>query len=144
MAILNYTTKIDAAKTVGEIQAMRVKKGADSIRVNYLKGQPLAIEFETDTPTLGRQFYSYAPNVEGVLRALKSDPAVPSRFCDLEQARRVAWRIEKDWLEAQFAKIEAMQIPLEQMMLPYMVMGERPLYEAMKESHNKMLMEGPK
>jgi hypothetical protein len=140
MAILNYTTTIDAAKTVGEIQAMLVKKGADSIRVNYQKGIPLAIEFETDTPTLGRQFYQYAPNVEGVLSAMKRDPKVRAGYCDLEQARRVAWRIEKDWLEAQFAKIEAMQVPLEQLMLPYIVVGERLLYEAMKENHVKALM----
>ena len=143
MAILNYTTKIDAAKTVGEIQAMLAKKGAASIRIDYEKGVPIAVEFETDTPTLGRQFYSYAPRVEGVLESLQRDPNVPSRFCDLEQARRVAWRIEKDWLEAQFAKSEAMRFPLERLMLSYMVMGQKPLYEKMVESHAKMLMEAP-
>ncbi len=77
------------------------------------------------------------------MESLQRDPNVPSRFCDLEQARRVAWRIEKDWLEAQFAKSEAMRFPLERLMLSYMVMGQKPLYEKMVESHAKMLMEAP-
>ena len=143
MAILNYTTKISASKTVGEIQAMLAQKGARSIRIDYDKGEPVAVEFETDTPTMGRQFYNYAPNVEGVLRSLKKDPKVPSGYCNLEQARRVAWRIEKDWLEAQFAKMESMEVPLERLMLSYMVNNGTPLYEALVEQRAKMLGSGP-
>ncbi len=142
MAILNYTTKVDAAKTCGEIQAMLVRKGAASVRINYQSRQPLAVEFETDTKALGRQFYSYAPNVAGVLAAMKRDPKIPSSLKTEEHARRVAWRIEKDWLEAQFAKIEAMDVPLERLMLPYMVMPNGvPLFEAMIEQR-KALTEG--
>jgi hypothetical protein len=144
MAILNYTTKVEAAKTVGEIQAMLVKKGARSIRVDYQGGVPLAVEFETETKTLGRQFYCYSPNVEGVLRSMKNDRAVPNPLCNLEQARRVAWRIEKDWLESQFAKIEAMEVPLERLMLPYMVSNDgRPLYQVIADNHAKMLEAAP-
>jgi len=140
MAILNYTTKIDAGRTVGEIQAMLAKKGANSIRIDYEKGVPVAVEFETDTPTMGRQFYRYAPNVAGVLESLEREASVPARLADLDQARRVAWRIEKDWLEAQFAKLEAMKMPLEHLMLPYMVNNNgKLLYEALVEQKAKML-----
>jgi hypothetical protein len=145
MPILNYTTSIAAAKTVGEIQAMLVKKGASAIQIGYDKGEPISIQFEITTDTLGMRYYNYAPNVPGVLAAMKSDPKVPGRYCITEQARRVAWRIEKDWLQAQFAKIEAMDIPLEKVMLPYMVMPNtgQPLYEAMVQQH-KALPQGGK
>lgn len=41
-----------------------------------------------------------------------------------EQAARVAWRIAKDWLEAQAALIDAEMALLDEVMLPYML-GDR-------------------
>lgn len=140
MAILNYTTKIDAPRTVGEIQAMLASKGARRIGLDYdEKGVPVAIEFQTDTDLLGMMFYRYAPDVAGVLAAMEADRAVPARLCELEHARRVAWRIEKDWLLAQFAKIEATSTPLEKLMLPYMVTPSgQTLFEMMAINHKAL------
>lgn len=43
MPILNYTTKIAAAKTVGEIQAILARAGAQSISIDYDEhAQPIA------------------------------------------------------------------------------------------------------
>jgi hypothetical protein len=40
VALLNYTTKVDAAKTVGEIAASLVKAGASAIQHEYENGRP--------------------------------------------------------------------------------------------------------
>lgn len=41
-----------------------------------------------------------------------------------EQARRIAWRIIKDWVAAQMALIEAEQASLAQVFLPYAVINQ--------------------
>lgn len=57
----------------------------------------------------------------------------------IEQAERVAWRIEKDWLESQFAKIEATRVPLERIMMPYMIAADgRTFYELLVEKHKAL------
>lgn len=139
MPILNYTTKIEASKTAAEIQAMLIKHGATAIQFDYSQKVVIALQFKIETATLGVQFYSYSPDVEGVLRSMKRDPKISRTQCTLDQARRVAWRIEKNWLEAQFAKIEAMDIPLEKIMLPYMVVPSGvSLYEAMVNQYKTL------
>jgi len=41
--------------------------------------------------------------------------------CDRAQAERVAWRIVKDWVEAQLAILESEMVHLDEIFLPYMV-----------------------
>ena len=59
---------------------------------------------------------------------LKSHMSSPTR----EQAGRVAWRIIKDWVEAQMAILETEMVTMEEVFLPYLVnrKGET-LYESM-------------
>ena len=49
---------------------------------------------------------------------------MPPRYSTPEHAERVAWRIVKDWLEAQLAIIRTEMVTLDQVMLPYMVGDE--------------------
>lgn len=48
-------------------------------------------------------YFSLTPDFEGVLTAMEKDK-VAKNLLTKEQACRVAWRIEKDWIEAQLAK----------------------------------------
>lgn len=50
-----------------------------------------------------------------------------------EQSERVAWRVLKDWLDAQVSLIYIGQAKLEQIMLPYAYDGKRSFYEIIKE-----------
>lgn len=52
---------------------------------------------------------------------MKNDPKVTRSACTPAQAARVAWRIAKDWLEAQSALIDAQLATLDEVMMPYMV-----------------------
>ena len=52
---------------------------------------------------------------------LRSQRGVETRYKTPEQAKRVAWRIVKDWVEAQLAIIETQMVKPEQVFLPYAI-----------------------
>ncbi|HEX8506914.1 MAG TPA: hypothetical protein VF630_16230 [Hymenobacter sp.] len=124
MAILNYTTKIAPSKTVGEIQGILAKAGCRKIVTDYdEQGEPSALTFMV--PMQERPVYFALPcNREGVLKAMTRDRKVPRSACTPAQAQRVAWRIIKDWCEAQLAIIEAGQAQLAEVFLPYAVTAD--------------------
>lgn len=129
MPILNYTTSIPAARTAGEVQAMLGQHGASRIATDYRGGQVSGMSFEIDTE-FGPRTFRLPVRADGVLTALKDDPRVPASKATEEQARRVAWRIAKDWLEAQIALIDAGLATLDEVMLPWMLDGsEATLFE---------------
>ena len=121
MPILNYTTKIPPHKTVGEIQAILAKAGALTVSVDYGPGgQPEAMLFVVRVQNTPVNF-RLPSRWEGVLKRLQNDPEVPRALRSEEQARRVAWRIVKDWVQAQMAIIDAGQAMLAEVFLPYAV-----------------------
>lgn len=123
MPILNYTTTINPLKTVGEIQEKLVKAGVVSISVSYDDSrQPDALVFAV--LVRGELVNFKLPsNWQGVFNAMKRDRSVPPRYKSEDQARRVAWRIIKDWVEAQLAIIQAGLATLPEVFLPYAVMS---------------------
>ena len=66
--------------------------------------------------------------------SLRCAPQVAGGARDtVEHAERVAWRIVKDWLEAQLAMIEADLVGLDEVLLPFLMSGGRSLYEVITE-----------
>jgi len=119
MPLLNYTTTVPVARTIGQVQALLVEGGARSIMTNYdAVGRPIAMAFAVETIHGPRSFTLpvNAGRVEAVLKREK----VPARYSTPEHAERVAWRVVKDWLEAQLAIIRTEMVTLDQVMLPYM------------------------
>lgn len=125
MAILNYTTTIDAGRTAGEVQAILARHGADRVSIEYDNGQPAGLGFTITTPYGPRDFRlpANAPGVRKTLdRQIRSgDLGNTAKLRDPQQANRVAWRILKDWVEAQLAIIEAGMSSMDEVMLPYML-----------------------
>lgn len=120
MPILNYTTQIDSNKTVAEIQKILAAHGANKVSIEFDAGEPSAIYFSLQEKNMQFQF-RLPCNVDGVYRLLRNDLKVAKRFRTENQARRVAWRIIKDWAEAQLSLIEAnMAAPVE-VFFPYIV-----------------------
>jgi len=139
MAILNYTTTIDPFKTIGEIQAILVKHGALNVSVDYADKTPSALTFLVD---LNGEFVNFRlpSNHTGVYKALCKDQAVPKKYKTEEQARKVAWRIIKDWVEAQMAIIQAGLATLPEVFLPYAVVANgQTLYESVSQNGMKFL-----
>lgn len=115
MAILNYTTKVPVDRTVNEIHSTLAKAGAKAILNEYNKsGQIEAIAFKIQTKS-GDMYFQLPANIPGVESALKGD----RQYRDDAHCRRVAWRILKDWIEAQMAIIAAQMADLPQVFLPY-------------------------
>jgi len=121
MPILNYTTKIAAAKTVGEIQEILASGGAKKVMIDYGDDrEPVAISFQIETSPGTAVSFRLPSNAHGVLAALTKDK-VDNKYRNLEHARRVTWRVIKDWIESQMAIIYAEQATMLQVFLPYAV-----------------------
>ena len=138
IGILNYTTKISTEKTVGEIQQMLAKIKAKAILTEYDDDAVLcALSFRISTPT-GIMSFKLPANIEGVLKSLEErQTRMPKTR---EQAAKVAWRIIKDWVEAQLALVEAEIADIREVFLPYAQgLDGVTVYEALEKKKFKEL-----
>ena len=144
MPLKNYTTEVAAMKSIGQIQGNLVAHGASAIMINYGSDkEPESLSFIIPTPQGDIPFRLPAniKKVEAIL--LKMRTRKPETWQSdygqvmgkiQKQASRVAWRIIKDWVDAQLAIIESDMVTLEQVFLPYMqVKDNQTLYETMVE-----------
>ncbi len=119
MPILNYTTSIAVEKTVGQIQAMLAEAGAQAVLVEYDDERILSsVSFRINYQGAIVSFRLPA-QLDPVYVILQNDSKVPRRLKCREQAARVAWRIIKDWVEAQLAIVEAEQVEMVEVFLPF-------------------------
>jgi hypothetical protein len=138
MALLNYTTSIAPEKTLAEIQVKLAKAGAFQILHEYRKGTVelvgLSFRIQTQFGNMAFALPARIEAVEAVLQRQAKRGDCRRGYASREQAVRVAWRILKDWTEAQLALIETGMVSLEQVMLPF-AQNERgqTLFEALKE-----------
>jgi len=123
MAIIKYTTEIDARKTLGQVQGILADKGASAVLVEYEQGRPVAMAFKLNT-SRGEMGYRLPANPHAILRILERD-RVDRRYRNLDQATRVAWRIIKDWVAAQAALAESEMVEMEEVFLPYLLVGDK-------------------
>lgn len=136
MAILNYTTTIDAFKTVSEIEYILMKHKAKSIMKNYDGKSITGLSFLIDT---GVQMVPVRlpVKVDDCLQVLIKEKRNSPRSnikATREQAERVAWRILKDWVEAQMALLDIEMVKLEEIFMPYIEMATgRTIFEELQE-----------
>lgn len=119
MPILNYTTKVDVDTTLGQISGILRKHGAKRIAHDYEGERVIAVCFLIETP-FGVQAVRLPANADNVLKVLNKQKVK----ADYAQAERVAWRIVKDWIEAQMAILESEQVTMSEIFLPYMINAE--------------------
>lgn len=120
MPLLNYTTKVPVYRSVQEIQKSLVKAGASSIMQDYdADGAISAIAFKI---TLNGTDISFRlPSETKAVLAVMQQDGTPRSLLTEEHAQRVAWRIIKDWVEAQMAIVQTKMVTLPQVFLPYAV-----------------------
>jgi len=123
-----YTTTIDAKRTAGECVALLTDAGADHVSLSMRERQPVGIGFTLDT-TAGKRHFELPVNVKGVhamlMRAdragefasLRKGPWVTSE----QHALDVAWRVVRDWLDAQLALIAAELVTISEAFTAYRV-----------------------
>jgi hypothetical protein len=121
--LLNYTTTVDARRTIQEIQSILATKGAQGVSVDYdPSGFPMAVTFKVIVENVPI-WYRLPSKYEAAYKALCAAD-VPQRFKDKDQARRVCWRILKDWVEAQMAIIQLGQAQMAEAFFPYAIEHE--------------------
>lgn len=117
MPLLNYTTKVPVEKSVQDITKALVKAGASSVMQDFdATGQMIAISFRIMLEGQPINFRLPA-DWKSTQQVLKNDGV---RW-EEAHARRVAWRITKDWVEAQLALLATKSVVLPQLFLPYAV-----------------------
>ncbi len=137
---LNYTTKIPAAQTVGECQQILARAGASSVAGHYNDGDPVGLSFRLTTPH-GARAFTLPVDVDAMRNALIRAQAAgqfaslkksASAWTNRDHAANVAWRVVKDWLEANLALIAAQMATLSEVMLPYLHVDDdgRTLWQA--------------
>lgn len=122
MAILNYTTQVDAYKTVTEIMKLLGSFGAGDIHIkNDNDGNPIALSFSFMVEN-NMVVFKLPCNYLGVFEVMKKDIKVLNKYKTKGQALRVSWRILKDWVQAQLAIIQSKLATMPEVFLPYVVL----------------------
>ncbi len=140
-SIKNYSTKISPIQTIGEIeqllagyQVRQMNKFFDDS--GNVKGVYFAIPFNDRLV-----HYKLPVNVERVQQVLKDD-GLSKKYTTMEQARRVAWRLLKDWIDAQLSLVKVQVVTMHEVFLPYAVdpqTGET-LYEKFEQGNMPNLL----
>ena len=135
MPLLNYSTRVEAHRTVSEIAAILARHGASRIMQEYDgSGNIVALKWSL-AGRFGTLGYAMPVNYEAVYEVLTDEGRIFKGDAERRkaQARRVAWRILKDWIEAQIALLESGMVEMEEIFLPYMLAGDsdKTLYNAL-------------
>lgn len=157
MGLLNYTTKIDADKTAQEIARCLSRHGAQAVLTEYdpKNSYVSAISFRIK---IGEQTTAFRLPCDWkpVYAILTKDKKKPSEWArgnrslahwESEhrlQAVRTAWRIVKEWVEAQMALVETQMVTTTEAFLPYAVMRDGRTLAQHAQSNPSFLLEGPK
>jgi len=142
-----YTTSISPEKSISEIEKELTKVGANRIMKEYGEGgRPTALCFSVLTEKNGIEIPFRLPmEIEPVLQILKNqskERRIAKKYADEEQAIRVGWRILLYWVKAQVAIIETRMVEVEQVFLPYIMVGNlkgKTLYDKYKMERKKFL-----
>lgn len=139
MPLLDYTTSVPVSRTISQIQAKLVEHGARAVMMEYDdRGRINALAFKVRTPN-GELPIRLPIDAGATLKVLQRQYAnreIPGRYADEEHAYRVAWRIIKDWVEAQMSILETEMVKMEEIFLPYVITrGGQTVYQVMAERH---------
>ena len=139
MPLLDYTTSVPVSRTVSQVQAKLVEHGARAVMMEYDdRGRITALAFNIKMPN-GDLPIRLPIDAAATLRVLQRqvyNREIPGRYAKEEHAYRVAWRIIKDWVEAQMSLLETEMVRMEQIFLPYVITpGGQTVYQVMVEKH---------
>lgn len=148
MKIKNYTSGIEADRTIARIESRLAAAGASGIMKLYdTKGKVSALVFKIDLG--GRSWNVRVPaNVQACYEAMwKQHCLVHSQARDetkariYEQAHRTAWKLVQDWVDVQISMIVMKQAEFLEVFLPYVWDGHQTYFEAIKGAGFKQLPE---
>lgn len=137
--IKNYTSEVPASRSITNIQNLLVAKGAEKIMFDYNDGKPVGMMFLIPTAK-GKLPVQLPARVANVAKIMY-ETNYPNQSQE-KQAERTAWKNLHDWVDAQLALIETDMVKLEEVFLPYIVMGSKGTVFEHFQSGNLQLGEG--
>lgn len=142
MALVNYTTEVEAYKTVAEIEVFLLEFGITKIEKEYDdKSRPIALRFAAFL--LGQpQSFRLTVKPEAVLSVLRKHK-VPNRMLTLDHAFKVGWRLTKDLVKCQLGAVECQQMELAEAFFSFAVdSNNENIFTAFKAHTQKQLGTG--
>lgn len=147
MNIKNYTSEVDATKSMANIERVLVEIGASNINKNYKDKICTGITFLHFDPATKRTIaYHLKAQVEECFNILWKQRARQTKeakeMC-LKQANRTAWKIISDLVEIQCSMILLNQATTLQMFLGYVYdpQNEETLYDKISSGKMSNLLE---
>jgi hypothetical protein len=124
--MLNYTTKVPAERSLGEISRLLAKSGASAVMHEYDDSgdiKSLSFKMKLDGQEIGFRLPANWSGIESIMLEERRNRNSTLRPWMLEKDHfvNVSWRVIKDWIEAQLALIEANQATAQQVFLPYAI-----------------------
>ena len=143
MPLLNYTTKIPAEQTAGEIVSILAGKGATEVLIEYgSQGQPAGLKWRVNTGQ-GPLTFALPINAAAVFQVLTQQKVMRvNPDARIEQANGTAWRIIKEWILAQMALIEISMVTMDEVFLPYLLTDGRTLYRSLVQGKISITVSG--
>ena len=144
MPLLNYTTKIPAQRTLSEISVLLAKKGATEIMTMFdSNGQPDGLKWRVKTQN-GPTAFAMPVNIDAIFKIMTRNRVhVTNATLRRTQATNTAWRIIKDWVDVQMALLETEMVDLEEIFLPYMLFGDKTVYQTLQAGEFPALQAAP-
>ena len=121
------TTPVSPEKTAMEIEDILREGGASKVAKVFDQGRVKSVYFQMDTKEGSLPFrlpIVVDPVYQILLDSRKKFVDQDARGRLHQQAERTAWRIVHWWVKAQVAFIQAGQVTVTQVFLPYMLVGE--------------------
>jgi hypothetical protein len=140
MPIANYTTQVPADNSAAEIEKMLRVHNATDILKRYENGELCSLTFIVPT-RLGKTPFSLPANIDAVHKVLERQHVKAN--IERSQARRVAWRILRDWVRAQMAIIDTEMVNIDEVFMPYIALSsKRTFYQALQDGTLKLPQQG--
>lgn len=147
MAVRNYTTTIDANKTILEVEGILLKFGAQGIYKEYQGTKVNSITFFINKN--GQRIPFKIPmSIEKSRRVVENavkEGKLPRKFLQeplrSDQGERIAWRIIKDWIDSQLSLLEMHFADAIEILLPYAYnpVEDKTMYQRFMEHSDKIL-----
>jgi hypothetical protein len=137
------TTEISPIRTVSEIQELLAQYGASAILTEYQDKEVSAVSFRYNDGT--EEVPYRLPCEWRAIRELLIGPRKTKRGRPYRkgldyEAKKIAWRQTRRWVEAQLAYLQAKQVKFDQAFLAYRLINpDQTLYERLVEMKFKLI-----
>lgn len=148
MNIRNYTSTVDASKSMARIEELLVEIGATNINKQYQDKVCTGITFLLYDPQLQQTLaFHLKAQMEECFTVLWKEvkrPQSNTKEMLMKQANRTAWKILRDWTEIQCSMILLKQAKPLQMFLPFMydMKSNQTLFERINSGQINLLLGG--